>query len=152
MAASEPSGAQPPGDDTALLTAALNHSWTWYDAHINRAAQVVNYYLVASAILFAAYTSAYNAKHYGLAVALTVAGLLLTALATVAAVAMVNTAGFAQVPLDKLQGRLADKLNIDDLRMAKRQRGPGPRRTAVFITFGLAAALDLSGLVYAAVN
>jgi hypothetical protein len=36
MAVSKPPEEHPPGDDTALLVAVLNHAWTMYDTHISR--------------------------------------------------------------------------------------------------------------------
>ena len=150
MTASKPTGEQPPQDDTALLSTALNHAWAWYDGLMNRVVQVINYYLVANVILFAAYTSAIDGNHYGIAVALAFAALGVTAAAAMLSRDIIVAAELARPALEKLQDRLAGKLDIDKIRMIQRLR---LNRTApFFITFAGVALFDIGGLGYAAAN
>lgn len=149
MAVSEPPGEQLPEDDTALLIAALNHYWTLHDGRFNRAFQILNYYLVATAILFAAYTSAISGKHYGIAAALALAGLGLTAITTAAGVSELKAAAQAEPVLTELQKRMADGLGIDPDSMVIFRVGMPRGRVALPVTFGLVTLLDISALLYA---
>src|SRR5262249_21843 len=107
MTVSEPPSSQPPGDDTALLTAALDPTWDWHDGRTSRALQMVNYSLLASAILGTAYTSAISTKNYGLAAALAVVETGLVALTSMVWFREANAAASAEPALIELQERMA---------------------------------------------
>lgn len=151
MTDSEYTGQQASQDDTALLTTALNHAWAMYDAQFSRSSQVINYYLVASAVFFTAYTSAINGKHYGIAVALALGGLALTAIVTMAGLAAAEAADRARPALVKLQDRIARRLDLEEIRIAGLQAGEWRKRLAVTL-FGLVTLLNISGLLYAAIS
>jgi hypothetical protein len=147
MTASERSSEQLPEDVTALLTAALNHSWAWYEVRSSRAFQVINYYLVASAIVLTAYTSALKANDFGIAAAVALAGLGLTAIAAAGALNEQNAAAVAVPVLEELQDRIAGRLTIDPIRMAASRSSR--KRSLGIVVFGLAALFNISALVYA---
>ena len=149
MTASEPADEQPHEDDTALLIAALNHTWAWYDARSNRSIQAINYYIVATAIVVTAYASSINGKHYGFAAALAIAGLGLTAVASLAGLYEVSAAGLAEPALTEMQERIGGRLKTGSMRIASRELGLRRRLTALAIIFGLATAFEISALVYA---
>lgn len=162
MTTSEPAGEQRPEDDTALLTAALNHSWTWYDEHMKRVFQLINFYIVATALLVTAYANSINKKQYGFAVALAVAGLAITAIASASALNQARAGGKADKPLREMQDEIArrlkagrpeaSRLEASSFRMVERQRGIEHTAPAAGIMVGLAALLFVVALIYAALQ
>ena len=149
MAVSEP----PPEDDTALLTTALNHYWAWQDGWTSRALQVINYYIVVSAILLTAYTGAINGKHYALAATVALFGLGVTALAAAAEIHQLTAASLAEPALTELQNRIAARLRLDPGRIAGFQaRLPPRRRTGTALAFGFATLVDTGGLLHALIR
>jgi hypothetical protein len=149
MTVSESPDEHAPEDDTALLAAALNYVWARYDGRRQRALQILNYYLVADAILLTAYTSAVNGKHYGIAAGLTLAGLGLTALVIAALLYEQKAAALAEPPLRELVDRIVGRLGVDSIRMASPQTGGRGGRAAVASAFGLATLLNIGALLYA---
>jgi hypothetical protein len=149
MTASEPPGKQPPDDDTALLTAALDHAWAWYSGRISRANQAINYYIVATAIVVTAYASSISDKRYGFAAALMITGLGLTAATSFVALYEVHAAGLAEPALTEMQERIGDRLKTGSMRIANREIGLRLRLTGLAGRFGMATAFGIAGLVYA---
>lgn len=151
MTTSELPSQQPPADDTALLTAALNHAWAMYDTRNSRLYQLLNYYLVASAIVATAYASAINGKHFGLAAIFSVAGIGLSSLAFAVGLDQKRTADAAEPALITLEDQIASKLDIDSIRILR--AGHEMR----IMTFALPAAvltalLGIGTLLYALIR
>jgi hypothetical protein len=149
---SKPVGEQSPEGGTALLIAALNHAWTVYGTRINRAYQLPNYYLVASAIVATAYASAINGKHYGLAAMFSVAGVGLSALAFAVGLDEKRTADKAEAALITLQDQIASKLDIDSIHIVKAAGNERARMTVVLPAAGLIALLGIGTLLYALIH
>jgi len=156
MTPANPAGEQAPQDDTALLTAALNHAWAWYDAQISRALQVINYFLVASAVLATAYVSAINARHYPLAAVVALAGMGLTAVTSLISFRLSAAVNSGGPVLGELQGRVADRLMIDMAGMTGAQAGTirlgRMRGSSAGVALGLALLVNIGALLYAAIH
>lgn len=114
-----------PGDETALLVAALEHVRTWREARIDRGLQVVNYFLVAIAVLATAYVSAIDGKHYGTATVIALSGTTLTVVTYALGRQQRYAAAAAEPGLAALQNRIADRLGIDVISAALASRIPG---------------------------
>ena len=107
---------------------------------------------MASALLLTAYASAINAKNYGRAAALAVAETGLTALGSMAWLRENNAAASAEPALIELQERMAGRLRMDSMRIARSQPGILQWRTIVVSGFGLSALLNIGGLLYAVIR
>jgi DAD family len=152
MTISKPPGEQSPEDDTALLIAALNSVMTEYDAEVNRGLQVVNYFLVATALLATAYVSAINGKHYPIAAVLALTGIALTMVTFVIGMRQREMARPASREIAELHGRVVQKLKIESAHEARAEPitrlGPIPD----MIAFGLVFVLYVCGLLYAVIH
>jgi hypothetical protein len=148
----KPPDEHPPEHDTALLIAALNHAWAWYDARTNRGLQVINYFLVAIAVLATAYVSAINGKHWAIAVAIALSGATLTAVTFMVGYRQRRWAAVGELALAELQKRVADRLMIDSLRMVGSEAGKVPNYYPVRLAFALALLLSIGSVLYALIH
>ena len=152
MTDSKPPGEQSPQDDTALLIAALDHTWAWYDAQISRSIQVVNYSLVAGAILATGYVGAINGKHYPLAALVAVAGTGLTAITALLVIRQNLQTDSAEPVLARLQDRvvgtsLARPTGTEHwIERVFRSGVPGT------IALGVSLLVDIGALLYALIH
>jgi hypothetical protein len=151
MAASEPPGEQPAEDDTALLIAALNHATGWREAGIGRGLQLINFFLVASAILATAYVSAIDGKHYAVAAVIALSETALTGLAFILARRERRWSGIAVPALAELDGRVAERLRMDSFRMNP-PYVPDRTEAPVRIAVGLAVLVSIGAALYALIH
>lgn len=151
MVAEQPSKHEPE-DDTALLIAALNHMMAWHEARIDRGLQVINYFIIAGAVLITAYAGAFDGKHYGIAVAVALSGMALTIFTFVAIREQRRGAGEAEPVIGELQGRVASKLQVDSFRIYAPQVGGQSASIGTKIVFALMVLLSVGSAIYAALQ
>lgn len=108
-------------DRKDLVAIALDHAWRWYDFRYSQGAQVLNFFTLGATVLTAAYVSAINAGHRGVATAVALLGSLLTVSTYVVGTRLTSIAHLAHEPLRKIQGELADALDIDTMRLVERR-------------------------------
>jgi hypothetical protein len=151
MAAEQP-GKHSPEDDTALLIAALNHVMAWHEVRIDRGVQVINYFVVAGAVLITAYAGALNGRHYGIAVVVALSGMALAIFAFITVRQQRRGAGDAEPAIGELQKRVASKLDVPSFRIYEPEAGGQRAGIENIIVFALAVLLSLGSAIYAALQ
>jgi hypothetical protein len=116
------SGSDQEQGKNVLLIAALDHAWRWHDLRISCGLQILNFYLLAIAVLITAYVSALNARNYTVSVAVALAGAAVTASTYMVGVRQDHVARLALTPIQELEGHLANGLDIDSLRLVEQYR------------------------------
>ena len=140
--------------DDSLLKIALDHATRIYESRTSNGLQVLNYFLVAVAVLAAAYVSALNGRLHTVGCAIGLAGVPLSMVAYLVGRRQRDVARLAEVPIREIQGILADRLAIGSLQMtarAEEQRKEWWRSSTMLSTaiFTLATLVSISAGVYA---
>lgn len=104
------------------LTTALDHVWRWYDLRVNAGMQFLNFYLLAIAVLISGYVSALNSRNHGLAVVVALIAAAVTIFEYMIGVRQDRVARLALSPIQELEDRLAEALDIDSIRLVKQYR------------------------------
>lgn len=104
------------------LTIPLDHAWRWYDLRINAGMQVLNFYLLAIAVLVSGYVSALNSRNHSLAVVVSLIAAAVTIFIYVIGARQDHVARLALSPIQELEDRLADALDIDSIRLIEQYR------------------------------
>ena len=138
-------------NDHAELATALDHSWRWFELRVSHGMQMLNFAVVAFALLAAAYVSALSDKLYGIAgaVALLAAAVAITAYLTARRQRQIGW--IAAEPIREIQRRLAADLGIDSLRILDRSPAARSRwRSAMWLATALHAVVLATCLTAAA--
>jgi hypothetical protein len=116
------------GDKHEALTLALDHSWRWYEYHLNLASQLVNYFLIVTAVLTTAYATALGSHLYAAAVAVNLVNAVVTVATYLEGTRLRAIATHAQEAIEVIEDQLATDLDMAPLRLVARRRSAQVRR------------------------
>ena len=125
--------------DVALLALALDHVIRWYEFRTTSGLQVLNFFLLASAVMSAAYVSAINGRLHTVAGAIALIGVTVSGAAYFVGRRQRDVARLAVAPLKEIESRLA----ID-----RKLWWHNPTVTAN-VVFPLAAVVSVAAAIYA---
>lgn len=132
-----------------LLIATLDHVTRWVEFRVGTGAPIVNSYLISVAVLAAAYASALDAKEHLVAGSIGVLAMIVSVAAFLGGRRQRHLARAAHRPLLALQQRLAERLALDDLQMAKRaHRERGTISDIVLLVLCFAVVVAAGAAVY----
>jgi hypothetical protein len=139
-----------------LTTAALDHAWRWYELRMSCGLQLLNFYLLAIAVITTAYVSALNARDYAVSIAIALIGAAVTASAYLAGIRQDNVARMALAPIQEVENRIADVLDIESLQIAKQYRitrkpSSYATRASAHFVFPAAILICIAAAVYATI-
>lgn len=138
-------------NDHARLATALDHCWRWFELRVSHGMQMLNFAVVAFALLSAAYVSALSGKLYGIAGAVAILAATVATTASLTARRQRQIAWIAAEPIREIQRRLAADLGIDSLRILDRSpAAPGRWRSAMWLAAVLHALVLTTCLTAAA--
>ena len=139
-----------------VLTIAVNHAWSWFEVHAVQRQNFVNFFLIATAFLSAAYVGALSGKLNILAATDCLVGLAISLAFFLIDLRNRELIRAGERPLKALQDRLADLLDMESLRILEAVERPqlrlgslGKVVRAVHLT---AMAAFISAGVYALVR
>lgn len=138
-------------NDHAKLATALDHSWRWFELRVSHGMQMLNFGIVAFALLSAAYVSALSDKLFGIAGAIALLAAVVAITAYLTARRQRQIGWVAADPIREIQRRLAADLSIDSLRILDRSPAARSRwRSAMWLAAVLHAVVLVTCLVAAA--
>jgi len=129
-------------NDPAKLATALDHSWRWFELRISHGMQMLNFAVVAFALLSAAYVSALGDRLYGVAGTVALLAAVVATTANLTARRQRQIGWIAAEPIREIQRRLAEDLHIPSLRILENSPpAPSPWRSAMWLAAALYAVL-----------
>ena len=100
-------------DKNLLLIAALDHAWHWHELRITCGLQILNFYLLAIAVLITAYVSALNARDHTVSIAVALAAAGGDRFDLYGRCGQDRVARMALIPIQEVEERMAARLEID---------------------------------------
>lgn len=118
---------------------ALDHAWAWFSLHAAQRMQCINYFLVAVALLVAAYGTAIKEERHAIAFVIALLGVLFSASFNRLETRTKDLVKLGEEALKPLQERLASRTNNEALRLVYQAdvRRPALGLTYAKIIFGL---------------